>query len=121
MRKLVLTASVALLFASCGSESEEGTKDEKVKAEDVKVKDIKNPCGCADAMLIVTEDILSFMDGKEVDQMSEEEEKTAKNKYKKIKEIMEHCMRELEVKESDLKECDAYDKVDENMETIKSY
>lgn len=111
MKKLVLMAGVALLFASCGSKS----------AEDVKVEDLKDACGCADAMLTVTNDIISFMDGKDVDEMSEEDEKTKEGKFKKIDEIMKHCMGELDVKESDIKECDAYDKVDENMDKIKKY
>lgn len=108
-----MTLSAAMILVACGSK----------KAEDIKVEDLKDACECVEATGIVADDIISFMDekGGNPDEMEESDVKTAKDKFGKIEEIMNHCRTKLEVSRSDMKECSNYEEVDKKMDKLNKY
>lgn len=94
-----MIAGAALLFASCGSKS----------AEDVKVEDIKDACGCADAFIVVANDILDVIGDKSENEMEEDKELMDKlePKMDKLQELEKKCRKELEVSKDEMLECNS--------------
>lgn len=99
MKKLLLVATAAVFLASCGGK----------KAEDVKVEDVKDACGCADAFVIIANDLLETLGDKSEKEISEDEDlqKEMEPKMKKLGELENKCRGELEVSMDEMKECNS--------------
>ena len=116
MKKLLISIASAALLSSCGGKS----------AEDLNVEDIKVACDCTDAVVLVTEDIFSFLASKgvyepyamNIDKLSDEDHETISNKSRKLEEIMEHCVG-IGVERLDIENCESFSKAMANMEKIE--
>lgn len=99
MKKTLIVATCAIFLASCGAKT----------AESVKVEDIKDACGCADAFVVVANDILNTVGDKSEDDVEGDEElmKTVETKMDKLQELEKKCRKELEVSMDDMKECNS--------------
>jgi hypothetical protein len=116
MEKLVKAVVFSLLLASCGRKN----------AENVKVEDINDSCGCVDAIVLVTEDVFSFLASKgvsppyakNIEKLSEKDHETMRTKGIKLEEIIQHC-KDLGIERKDMESCEAYNIAYENMKKIE--
>jgi len=113
MKKLVVILGVVLFasffFTSCG-----GGK----KAADIKVEELKEACDFADAQLIVMKEMKEIADAnKDVkdqkDLKKEDQEKVTKLMEKMIE--IAAAQEKAQIKEEDIKKCDAYKEMEEIM------
>jgi len=116
MKKLVVILGVVLFasffFTSCGGK----------KAEDIKVEELKEACDFADAQLIVMKEMKEIADAnkdvKDLKDLKKEDQDKVEVLMKKLMEISE-AQAKAEIKDEDIKKCDAYkemEKLDEEME-----
>ena len=99
-----------LVLAAAGTALLSFTTENNKKAEDLDLTEIETPCGCVDALDVVTSDIITYIENSDVapSKMTSGKVEKLYGKFAKSKAIDARCFVELEFNYEQLEECDNF-------------
>ena len=115
MKKLLFTLCIIIFLFSCS----ESAKDSE-SSKDIDFDKIETPCDLVNAFGVIADELLELekYDITDQDNIPDSVKKEMRDVMKKRGELIEKA-RELNFKESDLKDCRNFEEVDKKMNNIK--